>query len=101
MARKLVDRALDLHVVGLEHVPSAGPAILVARHYHHLYDAAAILARVPREVHVLVALDWLRDGASAADDLARSRGALARRVALRTTLATQPRRLLFEPSVTA
>jgi 1-acyl-sn-glycerol-3-phosphate acyltransferase len=61
-AQTLVARALDLHVVGLEHVPTAGPAILVARHYHHLYDAAAILACVPREVHVLIALDWLGCG---------------------------------------
>jgi 1-acyl-sn-glycerol-3-phosphate acyltransferase len=62
VARLLVARALDLHVVGLEHVPSAGPVILVARHYHHLYDAAAILASVPREVHVLIAFDWLGGG---------------------------------------
>jgi 1-acyl-sn-glycerol-3-phosphate acyltransferase len=61
-ARLLVARALDLHVEGLEHVPASGPAILVARHYHHLYDAAAILASVPREVHVLIALDWLGTG---------------------------------------
>jgi 1-acyl-sn-glycerol-3-phosphate acyltransferase len=61
-ARLLVARALDLHVEGLEHVPASGPAILVARHYHHLYDAAAILASVPREVHVLIALDWLGAG---------------------------------------
>ncbi|MBV9578907.1 MAG: 1-acyl-sn-glycerol-3-phosphate acyltransferase, partial [Chloroflexi bacterium] len=50
---------LDLRVTGLEHVPRDGPAILVARHYHHLYDACAILASVPREVHVVVAVDWL------------------------------------------
>jgi 1-acyl-sn-glycerol-3-phosphate acyltransferase len=61
-ARALVERNLDLHVTGLEHVPETGPAILVARHYHHLYDAAAILAAVPREVHVLIAGDWLRNG---------------------------------------
>jgi len=61
-AQWLVARALDLHVDGLEHVPAAGPAILVARHYHHLYDAAAILACLPREVHVLIALDWLGGG---------------------------------------
>jgi 1-acyl-sn-glycerol-3-phosphate acyltransferase len=58
-ARALVNRNLDLHVSGLEHVPEVGPVILVARHYHHLYDAAAILATVPREVHVLIAVDWL------------------------------------------
>ena len=61
-ARLLVARALDLHVAGLEHVPASGSAILVARHYHHLYDAAAILASVPREVHVLIAVDWLGTG---------------------------------------
>jgi 1-acyl-sn-glycerol-3-phosphate acyltransferase len=61
-ARLLVSRALDLHVEGLEHVPASGPAILVARHYHHLYDAAAVLASAPREVHVLIALDWLGTG---------------------------------------
>ena len=61
-ARWLVARAVDLHVVGLELVPAAGPVILVARHYHHLYDAAAILACVPRQVHVLIALDWLGRG---------------------------------------
>lgn len=58
-ARALVKRAVDLHVVGLEHIPAHGPAILVARHYHHLYDGAAIVASVPREVHILIALDWL------------------------------------------
>ena len=62
IARALVKRALDLHVTGLEYVPERGPAILVARHYHHLYDAAAILANVEREVHVLIAADWLGAG---------------------------------------
>jgi 1-acyl-sn-glycerol-3-phosphate acyltransferase len=58
-ARALVSRRLDLHVEGLEHVPRQGPILLAARHYHHLYDACAILASVPREVHVMVAVDWL------------------------------------------
>ncbi len=61
-ARALVKYGLDLHVTGLDHVPERGPAILVARHYHHLYDAAAILASVEREVHVLIAVDWLAGG---------------------------------------
>jgi 1-acyl-sn-glycerol-3-phosphate acyltransferase len=59
VAQYLVRRGLDLQVSGLEHVPVRGPAILVARHYHHLYDATAILASVPREIHILIALDWL------------------------------------------
>lgn len=62
VARALVARTLDLHVVGLEHVPAHGACILVARHYHHLYDAAVILATIPRDVHILVALDWLGGG---------------------------------------
>ena len=62
VARALVARALDLAVIGLEHVPTDGPALLVARHHHHLFDATAILATVPREVHVVVALDWLGGG---------------------------------------
>ena len=81
-ARWLINRAVDLHVEGLEHVPASGPAILVARHYHHLYDAAAILACVPREVHVLVALDWLGGGLRAAPHaLANRRRPLAERLA--------------------
>jgi putative membrane protein len=60
----VVRRALELRVEGLELVPSDGPALLVARHYHHLYDAAAILAAVPREVHIVVALDWVKSGLS-------------------------------------
>ena len=58
-ARCLVHHSLDLHVSGLDNVPKNGPAILVARHFHHLYDAAAILATVQREVHIVIALDWL------------------------------------------
>lgn len=59
VARAIVAHALDLHVVGLEYVPPQGPVILAARHYHHLYDACAILASLPREVHVMIAVDWL------------------------------------------
>lgn len=62
-SKALVRRRLDLRVEGLEHVPADGPAIIAARHFHHLYDGAAILASVPRPVHVLVALDWLTNGA--------------------------------------
>ncbi len=62
MACAIVRRAVHLEVTGLDNVPEHGPAILVARHYHHLYDAAAILANARREVHVLVAVDWLAGG---------------------------------------
>jgi len=62
VARTLVAQHLELTVAGQELVPASGPAIVAARHYHHLYDAAAIMATLPREVHILVALDWLHAG---------------------------------------
>jgi len=65
-AKALVGRRLDLRVEGLEHVPFDGPALIAARHFHHLYDGCAILATVPRPVHILVALDWLQNRASRA-----------------------------------
>jgi 1-acyl-sn-glycerol-3-phosphate acyltransferase len=55
----IVARRTDLQVEGLEHLPERGPAIIAARHFHHLFDGAAILAAVPRPVHILVALDWV------------------------------------------
>lgn len=45
---------------GAEHIPSKGPALLVARHYHHLYDGLALYASVPRCLHILVTLDWAK-----------------------------------------
>lgn len=52
-----------VRVEGLEHVPAAGPALIVARHYHHLLDGAVLVRHVPRPVHVVVALDWAADAA--------------------------------------
>jgi 1-acyl-sn-glycerol-3-phosphate acyltransferase len=54
-----VARDLRLHVHGLDNLPRDGPVLLVARHYHHLYDGCAVMATVPREVRVLVGLDWI------------------------------------------
>jgi putative membrane protein len=34
--------------------------LVASRHYHHLYDACVLLAAVPRPLHFLVALDWVR-----------------------------------------
>lgn len=52
-----------VRVEGLEHVPAGGPALIVARHYHHLLDGAVLVRHVPRPVHVVVALDWAADAA--------------------------------------
>jgi putative membrane protein len=58
-AHAVVRRRLIAEVQGLEHLPPDGPTILVARHYHHLYDAALLLTMVERPLHFLVALDWV------------------------------------------
>jgi 1-acyl-sn-glycerol-3-phosphate acyltransferase len=47
-----------VRVEGLEHVPSDGPALLAARHYHHLLDGAALIRHVKRPLHVVVGPDW-------------------------------------------
>jgi uncharacterized membrane protein/1-acyl-sn-glycerol-3-phosphate acyltransferase len=59
-SRVIGKRNLQMSVEGLEHVPRSGPVIIVARHYHHLYDGVALMATVPRPVHILVALDWVQ-----------------------------------------
>ncbi len=59
-SRVIGKRRLQIAVEGLEHVPRSGPVIIVARHYHHLYDGAALMATLPRPLHILVALDWVQ-----------------------------------------
>ncbi len=60
-ASKLVVRhRLDLQVEGIDLLPPSGPAIVAARHFHHLYDGCALLATIPRPLHILVALDWVQ-----------------------------------------
>ncbi len=53
-------RYMNLRVVGAEHVPRRGPALLAARHYHHLFDGAALVLGFSRQPHIFVALDWTR-----------------------------------------
>ena len=58
IARALAVGRLQTVASGVEHVPKEGPALLVARHYHHLFDGLALYAAVPRQLHILVTLDW-------------------------------------------
>ena len=53
-------RKVNLEVEGLENVPSTGPVLIVARHFHHLYDGCVLMRAVPRRLHIFVALDWVR-----------------------------------------
>ncbi len=55
-------RQADIRVEGLEHLPRRGPALLAARHYHHLLDGCALLSAIDRPLHILVALDWVKGG---------------------------------------
>jgi 1-acyl-sn-glycerol-3-phosphate acyltransferase len=58
-SKQTVAKDLQITVHGVEHLPPDGPVLLVARHYHHLYDGCAVMATVPRQVRVLVGLDWI------------------------------------------
>ena len=53
----------NVAIEGLEHIPPYGAVLLVARHYHHLYDGSILTTIVPRRTHILVALDWIQSGA--------------------------------------
>jgi putative membrane protein len=56
----LTRRKVRVMVEGLEYVPRSGPVLIVARHFHHLYDGCVLLETVPRRLHILVALDWVQ-----------------------------------------
>ena len=59
-ARVLAAGRVAIAVTGLEHIPAAGPVLLVARHYHYVFDGVALLVSIPRPIHVLVTLDWVK-----------------------------------------
>ena len=58
IAKGLGAGRLQTSASGLEHIPPQGPALLVARHYHHFFDGIALFASLPRPFHILVTLDW-------------------------------------------
>lgn len=60
IARALAAGRLETVASGLVNLPSDGPALVVARHYHHFFDGLALFAAIPRQFHVLVALDWVQ-----------------------------------------
>jgi 1-acyl-sn-glycerol-3-phosphate acyltransferase len=61
IARALAAGRLQSIASGVEHIPRAGPALIVARHYHHLYDALALFASLQRPFHVVVTVDWIKN----------------------------------------
>jgi putative membrane protein len=94
----LARRRLDLTVEGAGNLPRRGPLIVAARHYHHLWDGVAVLATVPRPLHILVALDWVRHpaGKAAMTALCRTAGwpVVLRQDGLRPIDAAEARRAL-------
>lgn len=57
---------VELAVEGGEYLPLKGPAIIAARHYHHLIDGVAMMLAVSHPLHILVGLDWIRNPAGKA-----------------------------------
>lgn len=55
---RLGARRLRLHLSSTWSLPPEGPALIAARHAHHLYDGVALLAALPRFPVILVGLDW-------------------------------------------
>ena len=61
VARMLAGTRLRTVSQGLENLPQAGPALIVARHYHHLFDGLVLFAAVERRFHIVVTLDWAKN----------------------------------------
>jgi putative membrane protein len=61
IARGLAAGQLRTVAAGLENVPAQGPALIVARHYHHLYDGLLFFAALRRPFHMVVSLDWVKN----------------------------------------
>lgn len=61
-SRIIAKRHITLEVEGREHIPTRGAVLIVARHFHYLYDGCALLNATPRQPHFLVALDWVQQG---------------------------------------
>jgi hypothetical protein len=57
-ARALAAGRVDMAFTGLEHIPTEGSVLVVARHYHYLFDGIVLLASIPRPLRFLVSLDW-------------------------------------------
>jgi 1-acyl-sn-glycerol-3-phosphate acyltransferase len=59
--RALAAGRVEMAVTGLERIPTDGPVLLVARHYHHLFDGVVLLVSMPRPIHIVVTLDWAKN----------------------------------------
>src|SRR5215475_4062743 len=60
-AQAVAAARVDMSISGLENIPEDGPVLLLARHYHYLFDGVVLLVSVPRPIHIMVAVDWVRN----------------------------------------
>src|SRR5499433_458078 len=60
-AQAMAAARVETSVSGLESIPRDGPVLLVARHYHYLFDGVVLLVSVPRPIHIMVAVDWVKN----------------------------------------
>lgn len=58
-AGRVLSRQATVQLEGLEHLPTRGPALIAARHYHHLLDGCVLMNAVDRPLHIVVGLDWI------------------------------------------
>jgi len=63
IARAVAFGRLETISSGVGNIPATGPAVIVVRHYHHLYDGLALFAALPRQFHIVVTLDWTPNAA--------------------------------------
>ncbi len=61
IARYLAAGKLTTIASGTENLPTHGPALIVARHYHHLFDGLTLFAAVERRFHIVVTMDWVQN----------------------------------------
>ncbi len=61
IAHGLASNRLKTVIHGVENIPARGPALIAARHYHHLFDGLAFFAALPRRFHIVVTIDWTKN----------------------------------------
>jgi uncharacterized membrane protein/1-acyl-sn-glycerol-3-phosphate acyltransferase len=59
-SRFILSRKVTIRVEGIERLPASGPTLIAAQHFHWLYDGYVLVRLIPRRMHTIVALDWVR-----------------------------------------
>jgi len=61
IARYLAAGKLQTIASGMGNLPARGPALIVARHYHHLFDGLTLFAAIQRRFYIVVTMDWVQN----------------------------------------